>query len=83
MAKTQAEDKVTHMELLEADHGFGLGSSMLRLDLVFLFFFLELEIRFHSHTNVPHVAAGSADPTPASGHLIHGKTSSAAAPRLV
>lgn len=39
MAKTPAEDKVTHMELLEADHGFGLGSSMLRLDLVFLFFF--------------------------------------------
>lgn len=39
MAKTQAEDKVTHMELLEADHGFGLGSSMLRLDLVLLFFF--------------------------------------------
>lgn len=39
MAKTQAEDKVTHMELLEADHGFGLGSSMLRLDLFFLFFF--------------------------------------------
>lgn len=39
MAKAQAEDKVTHMELLEADHGFGLGSSMLRLDLVFLFLF--------------------------------------------
>lgn len=38
MAKTQAEDTVTHMELLEADHGFGLGSSMRRLDLVFLFF---------------------------------------------
>lgn len=82
MAKTQAEDKVTHMELLEADHGFGLGSSMLRLDL-FLSFFLELEIRFHPHTNVPHVAAGSADSTPASEHLIHGKTSSTAAPRPV
>lgn len=74
MAKTQAEDKVTHMELLEADHGFGLGSSLLRLELLLLLlFFLELEIRFLPHTNVPHVAAGSTDSAPAGEHLIQGK----------
>lgn len=82
MAKTQAEDKVTHMELLEADHGFGLGSSLLRLEL-FLFFFLELEMRFLPHTNVPHVAAGSTDSTPAGEHLIQGKTSCMAEPQVL
>lgn len=81
MAKTQAEDKVTHMELLEADHGFGLGSLLLRLEPYF--FFLELEIRFLPHTNVPHVAAGSTDSPPAGEHLIQGKTSSTAEPQVL
>lgn len=58
----QAEDRVTRTGLQGADHGLGLGSSLLRLALqpkeTFLFFFLnlELEILFYSQTNVPHVA---------------------------
>lgn len=71
------------MELLEADHGFGLGSSLLRLELCLFVFYLELEIRFRPRTNVPHVAAGFTDSTPASEHLIEGKTSSTAEPQVL
>lgn len=75
MAKNQAEDRVTRIGLQGADHGLGLGSSLLRLALqpeetlsffFLLFFFLnlELEILFYSQTNVPHVVR-SIDSRPA------------------
>lgn len=64
MATNQAGDRVTRIGLQGADHGLGLGSSLLRLALqpeetlsfsLFLLLNLELEILFYSQTNVPHV----------------------------
>lgn len=73
MAKNQAEDRITRIGLQGADHGLGLGSSLLRLalqpeeTLSFSLFFLnlELEILFYSQTNVPHVVVRSIDSRPA------------------